>query len=49
MFGKKKKQEDQEIARSALDLWAFIKAVLVFVEEDPKGHAYKRCYFRDTR
>ena len=35
MFGKKKKAEEQEIARSALDLWAFIKAVLVFVEEDP--------------
>ena len=35
MFGGKKKAEQKEIARSAIDLWAFIKAVLVFVEEDP--------------
>ena len=35
MFGKKKKAEEKEIAKSAIDLWAFIKAVLVFVEEDP--------------
>ena len=35
MFGKKKAEDEKEIARSAMQLWAFTKAVLVFVEEDP--------------
>ena len=36
MFSKaKKKEEELEIAQSALHLWGFTKAVLVFVEEDP--------------
>ena len=34
MFGRKKK-ENKEIAKASLDLWAFVRAVLVFVEEDP--------------
>tara|TARA_R110002126_G_scaffold42101_1_gene121976 strand:- start:2981 stop:3244 length:264 start_codon:yes stop_codon:yes gene_type:complete len=35
MFGKKKKEEEREIAESAVSLWLFVRAVLVFVEEDP--------------
>ena len=37
MFGssKKEKEDLQEIAKSASDLYSFTKAVLVFVEEDP--------------